>query len=100
MERCAWLLWASLGFYPLSGTKTFIIGAPLLNVTLLRASTNMSDIIITYDCDPAKAGNSTSVQRILVNGKVRTSPFLYWNGDLLRYDAEGHPKDVNLEFYC
>ena len=67
----AWFVFASLGFYPLAGSTTYILGSPLFtNATIELPSSTIT--IIAHDNSPS----NIYVNKILVNGKTVTTPFI------------------------
>jgi len=66
----AWLLFASVGLYPVSGTDRYIVGAPRFQQVVLKRPSG--DLTVQATRDP-KLG---SVQRVLLDGKALESPFV------------------------
>jgi len=66
----AWFIWGSLGFYPLSGSSTFIIGAPLFNnVTIPRSQGDIN--VIAYN----QGVNNFFVKQVTINKQVISVPY-------------------------
>jgi putative alpha-1,2-mannosidase len=70
----AWYLFASMGFYPLAGSSTYLIGSPAFDrITIRRNNGQCTLTIIVHDNSP---GN-IYVERVLLNGKILTTfPFI------------------------
>lgn len=71
----SWLLWNTIGLYPIVGQTTFLIGSPWFANTTISLSNGKKLVITTA------GGSETSyyVQSLLVNGKVWTRSWLTWN---------------------
>ncbi len=88
----SWLLFASLGLMPQAGTSNFWVGSPRVKSATLQlkhyngmySSLNISTV--------NNSAENVFVQKLLVNGKEYTSPFI----DRSVLAAEG---SVTLEFY-
>jgi putative alpha-1,2-mannosidase len=76
-----WLTFSMLGFYPLAGTTTFIIGAPrFASVCISRSSINNRDTV----GDLCVIGHNVSsgfthVSKCELNGVVLDEPFFDWH---------------------
>ncbi len=68
----AWLLWSSLGFYPLAGSDRYVVGAPLFP----RAEIAVSGGTFTVDA-PGVSDENLYVQSVELNGAPLTSPVLH-----------------------
>jgi len=70
----AWYIFASMGFYPLAGSSTYLIGSPAFDrITIRRNNGQCTLTIIVHDNSP---GN-IYVERVLLNGKILTTfPFI------------------------
>lgn len=66
----AWLLFASVGLYPVSGTDRYIVGAPRFQRVVVKRPGG--DLTVEATRDP-KVG---SIQRVLLDGTELTSPFV------------------------
>jgi len=70
----SWFLFSSFGFYPLSGSATYLIGSPLYDsVTIHRGDGDIK--IIAHNNSP----KNIYVQKVIVNGQTLTEPFLDHN---------------------
>ncbi|CAM4886496.1 unnamed protein product [Rotaria socialis] len=69
-----WYIFTSLGFYPLSGSSTYLIGSPAFDrITIRRNNGQCILTIIVHD----NAQKNTYVERVLLNGEIlSTYPFI------------------------
>jgi predicted alpha-1,2-mannosidase len=67
----AWLLWSSLGFYPLSGSTLYVVGAPLFP----HAEIAVTGGTFTVDA-PGVSDENLYVQSATLNGAPLTAPQL------------------------
>ncbi|CAF3805447.1 unnamed protein product [Rotaria magnacalcarata] len=70
----AWYLFTSMGFYPLSGSSTYLIGSPAFDrIKITRKNTECVLLINVHNNSPT----NIYVERVLLNGKILlTFPFL------------------------
>jgi len=69
-----WFIFGALGFYPRSGSTTFMLGSPLFpKVTIVRPVGNLTVIAHNWDKD------RFFVEKVVVNGAEVTSSFIDWN---------------------
>jgi predicted alpha-1,2-mannosidase len=67
----AWLLWSSLGFYPVSGSDRYVVGAPLFP----HAELSVTGGTFTVDA-PAVSDTNLYVQSVTLNGAALSTPEL------------------------
>ena len=69
-----WYIFASMGFYPLSGSSTYLIGSPIFDrITIRRNNGQCILTILAHN----NAEENIYVERVLLNGNVlSTFPFL------------------------
>jgi predicted alpha-1,2-mannosidase len=71
-----WLLFTSLGLYPIAGTTTFLIGSPRVEFASVRLEgwqrADSTLRIVTHN----NSAENVYVQRVLVNGVALTKPFV------------------------
>eukprot|EP01079_Euglenida_sp_SAG-EU17-18_P012221 gene12221-2230_t len=86
----SWLVWTLWGLYPLAGSDTLFIASPAFpSVNITNPSTGSTVRIIAHGA----SRTSVFVQRLEVNGKAHTFPFL-------RHDeCFGIPQECTLEFW-
>jgi len=66
----AWFVFAALGFYPLAGSTTYMVGSPMFEQATVKTSDGMINILAH------NAGHeNVYVQKVMVNGKPFNSPF-------------------------
>ncbi|CAF2134616.1 unnamed protein product [Rotaria magnacalcarata] len=70
----AWYIFTSLGFYPLAGSSTYLIGSPAFDrITIRRNNDQCILTIIVHD----NAKENIYVERVLLNGEILpTYPFI------------------------
>jgi predicted alpha-1,2-mannosidase len=68
----AWLVWSALGIYPLPGTDTYVLGAPMLQ----HAELEVGDGTFTVDA-PEVSDTSFFVQAVTLNGAPLSAPILH-----------------------
>jgi predicted alpha-1,2-mannosidase len=68
----AWLLWSSLGIYPLAGSDRYVLGAPLFPEATLAVSGGTFTVEGTGVSD-----TNIYVQSVTLNGAPLTTPFLH-----------------------
>lgn len=73
----SWLLYTSLGLFPLSGTSTLLIGSPRVvsasvRLTRWQAAEDTLLSIVTHN----NSQDNVYVERVLINGRALTSPFV------------------------
>lgn len=68
----AWATFASLGFYPISATTTYIIGSPVFPKATIHRPGIGDIVIIAHDT----SSTNIYVQKMILNGKVTTKPFI------------------------
>ncbi|CAF1412818.1 unnamed protein product [Adineta steineri] len=90
----AWYIFASLGFYPLAGSSTYLIGSPSFDrITIRRNNGQCTLKIIVHDNSPA----NIYVKSVLLNGKIlSTFPFINHVNDL---QCSTGLSSVQLEFF-
>jgi len=70
----AWFLFGALGFYPLAGSTTFMLGSPLFpKVTIIRPSGNLTVIAHNWSKD------KYYIDKVTVNGVQVTTSFIDWD---------------------
>jgi predicted alpha-1,2-mannosidase len=74
----SWLLWANMGLYPLTTTKTFLIGAPAFSDLTLDLGSSRTLHISSTNLSPGQADNMF-VQSLKVNGQNWTKAWLLWD---------------------
>jgi len=68
----AWLLWSSLGIYPLAGSAEYVIGAPLFPKAEVGVPGGTFTVIGQDVSD-----TNIYVQSVTLNGKALTTPYLH-----------------------
>ncbi|CAF3392334.1 unnamed protein product [Rotaria socialis] len=70
----AWYIFASMGFYPLAGSSTYLIGSPAFDrITIRRNNGQCTLTIIVHNNSP----ENIYVERLLLNGQIlSTFPFI------------------------
>ena len=97
----AWLLWSVLGFYPLSGSDEFVLGAPRFEKVRLRRrhlNPDVADLCVL--AHNASLPGHTVVGKIVLNGAEVTGSVIKYR-DLSRGlpDASGGDDVAVLEFF-
>ena len=70
----AWLIFTSLGFYPLAGSSTYLLGSPAFDRMVIHRNNNQCTLSITVHNNSPK---NVYVEKVLLNGKpLLTFPFL------------------------
>jgi putative alpha-1,2-mannosidase len=68
----AWLLWSSLGFYPLAGSDRYVVGAPLFP----KAEIAVAGGTFTVEA-PDVSDTNFYVQSVELNGAPLSTPILH-----------------------
>ena len=68
----AWLVWATLGLYPLAGSDGFVVGSPRFGEVELRSPDGQR---LTIRAHNASAAN-TYVERAALDGQLLATPFV------------------------
>lgn len=68
----AWLVYSALGFYPVPGTDSYVVGAPRLP----SASLTLGGGVFTIDA-PGVSDQNLYVQSVMLNGAPLTTPVLH-----------------------
>ena len=90
----AWYLFASLGFYPVSGSSTYLIGSPSFdNITISRNGGACNLSINVHNNSPT----NLYVERVLLNGKIlSTFPFI---DHINHLKCSNNQSTIQLEFF-
>ncbi|MCR4317155.1 MAG: GH92 family glycosyl hydrolase [Planctomycetes bacterium] len=81
----AWYIFSAMGFYPLAGSTTYIVGSPIFErVTIHREAGDVE--IVAHDASP----ENIYVERAELSGKPLSQPF---------FDHEGIKSGGKLEFW-
>lgn len=92
----AWYIFASLGFYPLSGSSTYLIGSPTFDRMEISRNANQCILSITVHNNSA---TNIYVERVLLNGNILNSfPFIDHLKDL-QCPTNVSSSRVELEFF-
>ena len=80
----AWLVFASLGFFPIAGTDEYLLGAPVFE----RAEIALEGGTLTVECPDPEAPRYT----VSLSGEPLAAPSFTHDriaaGGILRFDAE------------
>lgn len=88
-----WLLFSSLGFYPLAGTTTFLLGSPRISSASLRFSRwGRAEESVLRIVAHNNSQSNLYVERVLLNGEPLKSPFI-------KRDQLVAQSEVTLEFF-
>ena len=92
----AWFIFASLGFYPLSGSSTYLIGSPTFDrIEINRNQGQCTLSIVVHNNSPL----NIYVERLLLNGNdLRSFPFID-HVEHLHCPINGLSSRVELEFF-
>jgi predicted alpha-1,2-mannosidase len=90
----AWYIFASMGFYPLAGSSTYLIGSPAFDrITIHRNNGQCTLSIIVHD----NSEENIYVERVLLNGEtLSTFPFIDHVNHLR---CSNDSSTVQLDFY-
>ncbi|CAF3303526.1 unnamed protein product [Rotaria socialis] len=91
----AWYLFTSMGFYPLSGSSTYLIGSPAFDrIKITRKNTECVLLINVHNNSPT----NIYVERVLLNGEILlTFPFLD-HIDHLKC-SDDNQSNIQLDFF-
>ncbi len=70
----AWLTWSVLGFYPMAGTSTFIVGAPRFARVCIHRDVGALCVVGHNVSNPT----FTHVEKCMLNGVLLDTPFFDW----------------------
>lgn len=84
----AWLIWSTLGIYPMAGTSRFVVGAPRFESVCIERDVGR---LCVLGHNVTKA-NHTHVSKCLLNGETLEMPFFEWS------DLAAKPNST-LEFF-
>ena len=91
----AWYIFASMGFYPLSGSSTYLIGSPAFD--RIKISRNKGECILTITVHNNSPTN-IYVERVLLNGEIlSTFPFIDHINHLKC--SNNNQSNIQLEFF-
>ncbi|CAF4598610.1 unnamed protein product [Rotaria sp. Silwood1] len=91
----AWYIFTSMGFYPLSGSSTYLIGSPAFDRIKISRNKNKCILLINIHNNSPK---NIYVQRVLLNGKIlSTFPFIDHINDLKC--SNNNQSNIQLDFF-
>jgi len=86
----AWLLWGFIGFYPLAGNSTYILGSPVFDEVVLHRPA--ADLVVRAYNQPQE---NIYVAAVQLNGKPLDRPFISFeqiaDGGLLEFWMSAEP---------
>lgn len=92
----AWYIFSAMGFYPIAGGDTYLIGSPIFEKVIVHLS--KGDLIITAK---NSGGENIYVQKVQLNGKPLTKPWFKHsdiaNGGKLEFVMGNKPAE-NFKF--
>ena len=68
----AWFVFAALGFYPLSGSTTYILASPVFPKATITPESQHQIHLIAHDASPA----NIYIHHAAINGQPLTTPFI------------------------
>jgi putative alpha-1,2-mannosidase len=87
----AWLVWASVGLYPLAGSDTFVVGSPRFAHVRIRVGGESAGPWLDIVAHNA-SGRNLYVERATINGDVLEAP-------LLTFSQLVRPRNATLELW-
>ncbi|CAF1573665.1 unnamed protein product [Rotaria sordida] len=92
----AWYIFTSMGFYPLSGSSTYLIGSPAFD--RIKITRNKNECILLINVHNNSPTN-IYVERVLLNGKIlSTFPFIDHINDL-KCSNNNNQSNIQLDFF-
>ena len=90
----AWYIFASLGFYPLSGSSTYLIGSPTYDRISISRNRGACHLSINVHNNSA---TNLYVERVLLNGaNLSTFPFI---DHINHLKCSNNQSTIELEFF-
>lgn len=91
---CAWYLFTSMGFYPLTGSSTYLIGSPAFDQISISRNRGTCQLIIKVN---KNSPDNIYVERVLLNGEpLATFPFI---DHIDHLKCSPSQSNVELEFF-
>ncbi|CAF4768312.1 unnamed protein product, partial [Rotaria sp. Silwood2] len=91
----AWYIFTSMGFYPLSGSSTYLIGSPAFDRIKISRNKNQCNLLINVHNN---SPTNIYVERVLLNGKIlSTFPFIDHINDLKC--SNNNQSNIQLDFF-
>jgi len=87
----AWLVWATVGLYPLAGSDTFVVGSPRFAHVRIRLGGESAGPWLDIVAHNA-SGRNLYVERATINGDVLEAP-------LLTFSQLVRPRNATLELW-
>jgi putative alpha-1,2-mannosidase len=69
----SWFLFSAIGFYPVAGTTTFLVGAPLFDKILVKRTSNKHHFGAININAPENSASNMYVKSYSINNKVQLS---------------------------
>jgi predicted alpha-1,2-mannosidase len=93
----AWYLFTSMGFYPLAGSSTYLIGSPAFDT--IKISRNNGSCILSINVHNNSETN-IYVERVLLNGEsLSTFPFIDHINHLKCSNNDNNQSNIQLDFF-